>query len=591
MTSPDDPSERSRNVRRAIDGILDAPAAEFAAPIVAELAAHDAMNHDAQRAALGESLRVALAGRYAVERELGHGGMATVFLARDPRYDRAVAVKVLERDVVAPNGVERFLHEIRIAAGLTHPHVLAVHDSGEVDGLLYYVMPYVDGETLRARLTRDRPLPVADAVRLLRELADALAYAHAHGVVHRDLKAGERAALRRSCDRRRFWNRESAARRDRRRREGCGRTTSRGIALGTPAYMAPEQAVGDSATDYRADLYALGVVGYELLAGQHPFGTRGAQALVTAHLTETPAPLRARRADVPQPLESLILQLLAKNPADRPQSAAEVLRALDGLSSATVDARARSSRRRTTLAVLTVLVVVVAAAAAIRAYTSLHTSGGDERPSVAVLPLVSTSGDSAGKVFGDELADELIGSLGKVAGLRVAGRQSTFALRDKQLSPRAIADSLGVKSVVTGSVRRAGGRLKINVELVRASDAEVLFREEYDRALADVFAVQEEIARAVVDKLRVRLVAGTQRAPLIKRSTANLDAYDSYSTGRYILNNRGGHTDLPRQSNISSRPLRVIPRTLAPSRIVRRIRPSRGVRVRTAEPGVPTSQG
>jgi serine/threonine-protein kinase len=218
------------------------------------------MNHGAQRAALGDSLRIALTGRYVVERELGHGGMATVFLARDPRYDRAVAVKVLERDVVARGGVERFLHEIRIAARLTHPHVLAVYDSGEVNGLLYYVMPYVDGETLRARLTRDRPLPLVDAVRLLRELADALAYAHAHGVVHRDLKpenvllSGGHAIV---ADFGIAKALHVATQGD----SQAPALTSTGIAVGTPAYMAPEQAIGDSATDYRADLYALGVVG------------------------------------------------------------------------------------------------------------------------------------------------------------------------------------------------------------------------------------------------------------------------------------------------------------------------------------------
>jgi serine/threonine-protein kinase len=264
----------------------------------------------------------ALKGRYVVERELGRGGMATVYLARDVRHDRAVAVKVLEQTVPHMGG-ERFLHEIRTAARLTHPHVLGVHDSGEADGLLYYVMPYVDGETLRARLAREGALPLADVMRLVRELADALAYAHGRGVMHRDLKpenvllSGGHAVVADFG----IAKAIAAAAGGDLPAGGAGdlapaaRLTATGMALGTPAYMAPEQAVGDAATDHRADLYALGVVAYEALAGVHPFGARSPQALVAAHLTEPPAPLDARRADAPPPLAALVMRLLAK---DRP---------------------------------------------------------------------------------------------------------------------------------------------------------------------------------------------------------------------------------------------------------------------------------
>ena len=256
--------------------------------------------------------------------------MATVYLARDLRHERAVAVKVLARDVVAPRR-RRAIPAARSGPppGSRIRTCCGVHDSGDADGLLYYVMPYVEGETLRARLAREGALPLADAVRLVRELADALAYAHAHGVVHRDLKpenvllSGGHAVV---AD---FGIAKALAAATHDGAAPRAGLTSAGVALGTPAYMAPEQAVGDAATDHRADLYALGVVAYEALAGAHPFGARTPQALVAAHLTEAPAPLGARRTDTPPALAALVMRLLAKDPAARPQSADAVLRALD----------------------------------------------------------------------------------------------------------------------------------------------------------------------------------------------------------------------------------------------------------------------
>ena len=546
---------------RAVEAgaLLGAPAAAFAAPLFDGLATRDVAQADHRRAALADALRAALTGRYAVERELGRGGMATVYLASDLRHERAVAVKVLERSLVAPVGGERFLHEIRTAARLTHPHILGVHDSGEAGGLLYYVMPYVEGETLRARLAREGALPLGDAVRLLRELADALAYAHARGVVHRDLKpenvllSGGHAVV---AD---FGIAKALAAANQESPAPGAALTSAGVALGTPAYMAPEQAVGDPATDHRADLYALGVVAYETLAGVHPFGARTPQAYVAAHITEPPPSLTARRPDAPAGLVALVAGLLAKDPVARPQSADAVLRLLDELTVMSNESSpsrpgitrlpARGGPHQARLAALVALLAV----AGVVGYWVLRgprpARGGPEaarsvagapRPSVAVLPFANTSGEPADEHFSDGLTDELIGALGKVDGLRVAARTSTFALKGKELDVRAAARALGVGAVLEGSVRRAGGRLKVGAQLVSAADGAVLWTETFDRGVADVFAVQEEIARAIVGALRVRLGAAGERTPLVERSTADLEAYEFYLKGRYIFTTQTG---------------------------------------------------
>ena len=538
------------------NGPLAVPASELAAPLLTELAAHDAEIALRQRTAQLEALRDALAERYSIEREIGRGGMATVFLARDIRHSRSVAVKMVARELVTPLGAERFLREIRTAAGLTHPHVLGVHDSGEAGGLLYYVMPYIQGETLRARLAREGSLPLPDVLRLMRELAGALAYAHTHGVVHRDLKPenvllsdghavvadfGIAKAL-------------AAAQGDAEQSAGL---TSGGIALGTPAYMAPEQASGDDA-DHRADLYALGVVAYEMLAGAHPFGARSARALVKAHREETPAPVGERRPDAPPGIIALVTRLLAKSPDARPGSAEEVLRSLDDVSTAptrtawgATRAGGEPATRRRLVRIASVVGLFILAgvlgAAAIRRYIAPRDDRPPvaaasvppaSRPSVAVLPFDNTSGDAADEAFSDGLTDEVIGALGKVPELRVAGRTSVFALKGKGLGVRAAAETLGVGAIVEGSYRRSGNRLRIGAQLVSAADGAVLWAETYDREMADVFAVQEGIARAIAGALRRRLDTRGERGSLAARPTGDLAAYELYLRGRYILNAR-----------------------------------------------------
>ena len=267
-----------------------------------------------------DRLAAALADRYRLERELGAGGMATVYLATDVRHERQVAVKVLRPDLSASIGAERFLQEIRIAARLGHPHILPLHDSGEADGLLYYVMPFVKGESLRERLAREGELPVSDAVRILRDVADALAHAHEHGVVHRDIKPENILLSGRHALVADFGVAKAVS-------DATGRSqvTTAGVALGTPAYMAPEQAAADPHVDHRADLYALGAVGYEMLAGQPPFTGSSPQQVLASHVTETPRHLSTRRSVVPQSLADAIMRCLEKKPADRWQTAGELL--------------------------------------------------------------------------------------------------------------------------------------------------------------------------------------------------------------------------------------------------------------------------
>ena len=270
-------------------------------------------------------LSAALADRYRIERELGQGGMATVYLAEDLKHDRKVAVKVLREDLSASLGQERFLREIKVAAALQHPHILPLYDSGEAGGLLFYVMPYVDGQSLREKLSREGELPVGDAVRILRDIADALTEAHRHGVVHRDLKP-ENVMLRgRHALVMDFGVAKALS-------EATGKhaLTTTGIALGTPTYMSPEQAVADPHVDHRADLYAFGVVAYELLAGLPPFSGANPQQVLAAHVTTAAAPVSTHRS-MPPALAALIMRCLEKRPADRPQSAEELIPQLEAV--------------------------------------------------------------------------------------------------------------------------------------------------------------------------------------------------------------------------------------------------------------------
>jgi serine/threonine-protein kinase len=492
--------------------------------------------------------REVLSDRYRLERELGRGGMATVYLARDLRHDRHVAVKVLEASIGA-EGVERFVREIHIAAALTHPHVLGVYDSGESDGRLYYVMPYVDGETLRARLAREGALALSDAVRLLRELADALSHAHAHGVVHRDLKpenvllSGGHAVV---AD---FGIAKALAAAT--HGDGALRATltATGMALGTPAYMAPEQAVGDAAMDHRADLYALGVIAYETLTGGHPFAGRSAQALAAAHLTETPAPIVERRSDVPPALAELVSHLLEKEPDHRPRDAGEVVRALDSVTASLggTPRTGKALRRRIAVAGAALLVLVAGAASYVWAHHGDARGAGPRAlHTEAVLAFTNTSGSTDDDYFSDGLTDELAHALSGIPGLRVAGRTSSYSFKGKAVAAQEIGRALGVEALIDGTVRRAGQRLRVTTQLVSTADGTVLSDSVYERQAADVFAVQDELTHAMVAALGPSLAPALRarardsaRTAELRRGTSDETAYDLYLKGRYYFNARG----------------------------------------------------
>ena len=432
-------------------------------------------------------LASALRGRYVVERELGSGGMATVYLARDLRHRRPVALKVLHPDLGALLGARRFRREIETAANLSHPHILPLFDSGEADGLIYYTMPYVAGETLRARLLRDGALPISAAVSVIRDVAKALAYAHKHGVVHRDIKPAnillddERALVADFGIARAVHQAQERQAPDAVRDPGSvapETLTQTGNSPGTPGYMAPEQAHGDADTDHRADLYALGVVAYEALAGIHPFGARTPEELVAAHRTEIPAPIAGRRPDVPAALAALVMKALEKAPADRPHSADDILRGLDALGTTagltvgaatplgepSANAPARAARMLGPRAVTLVGATVLVLAAAGGALWYLLGRGGDATSNrVLVVPFENATGDSTLAPLGRMAADWVAQGLAQSSTVQVTADLARVVTGETDL--KAAAAENGAGTVVGGSYYLDGDSLRVQARV------------------------------------------------------------------------------------------------------------------------------
>jgi serine/threonine protein kinase/tetratricopeptide (TPR) repeat protein len=441
-----------------------------------------------------ERLDEALSGRYRIERELGTGGMATVYLARDLKHDRNVALKVLKPDLAKTLGADRFLREIQLAAKLSHPHILPLFDSGEADGALYYVMPNVEGRSLRDRLDKSPQLPVSEAVRIVTEVAGALDYAHRHQVVHRDIKPENimfQDGLALVAD------------------FGIGKAlsavegeafTHQGLSVGTPAYMSPEQAAGEE-VDGRSDLYSLGCVLYEMLVGEQPFTGPTAQAIITKRFVHTPTDVASLREGVPRNVARAAQRLLARTPIDRYDTAAMFITSIG------------------------------------EQETAVAKPAAPEK-SVAVLPFANLSADPENEFFADGITEEILNSLTTIPELRVAGRASSFSFKGKQQDLHAIGEQLNVRTVLEGSVRRSGKRVRISAQLSDVSDGYHLWSAKYDREIEDVFAVQDEIATAIAERMKTSLQSG-RMAVNAQRAPENIEAYEAYLKGRGLLNRRG----------------------------------------------------
>ena len=504
-------------------------------------------------------LQSALGERYSFERELGRGGAAVVYLARDRKHDRSVAVKVLLPHVAAAIGGERFQREIAIAARLTHPHILPLHDSGEAAGLHYYVMPFMRGESLRDRMSRQGRLPIEDALRIGLEVSSALECAHREGVIHRDIKPenilveGGFAVVADFGIARVSNQTENTS------------ITQTGISLGTPLYMSPEQAVGAQDIDGRSDLYSLACVLYETLAGHPPYSANSVRQMLIRHsMAEVPR-VRAARPEVPEHVSDAIATGMAKDPRERFATVEDFARALtnsfapapstEGLwdrmrSAFTKPPPHASQRAQPTRAPLPPFPDSTRthppAASALRPMTlpmsvagPLVTTPSGRVPieSVAVLPFTTIGADADSAYLAEGITESIMNKLSGVAGLRVVPRSVVFRYKGADLDPSDIARDVNARAVVTGRIMQRGDMLVIKVELVDSVTESQLWGDQYNRTLSDIFAVQEEMATEIVRSLRHKL-SGQEQASLAKRFTESTKAYQAYLRGRHHWNKR-----------------------------------------------------
>jgi serine/threonine-protein kinase len=481
-------------------------------------------------AAVPTGLANALQDHYRLQRELGQGGMATVYLAHDLKHDREVAVKVLRPAFAAVIGADRFLTEIRTTANLQHPHILPLFDSGvapaaegERGGSPYYVMPYVEGESLRDRLAREHQLPLGDALRIAGDVASALDYAHRHGVIHRDIKPENILLTDGGAMLADFGIAVAVT------AAGGTRLTETGISVGTPHYMSPEQAAADRTLDGRSDIYSLGCVVYEMLAAEPPYTGPSAQAILAKRVVE-PVPHLSTVRDVPPAVEQAVTRALARVPTDRFKTAGEFLEALTGSATA-VSRRGRPPVR----AVIAGVLVASAAWWLVAGYR-----GGRFRPAsaavaaVAVLPFQDLTSGPDSSFLGDGLTVGLIADLAEIASLRVISRSSGAAAQGTARSLAELANQLGVQAVVKGSIRRAGDSVRVTVRLLHAPDSTLLFTDDYQGRLGELPDLQREITLAIAGSISAKL-KGTERSRLDARREVNQRAFEAYLRGRFYL--------------------------------------------------------
>ncbi len=506
-----------------------------------------------------DEVRQALATDYDVIRHLGHGGMATVYLATDTRTGEQVAVKVLEPDLAGSVGHDRFLREIRIASTLQHPGILTVQDSGNANGMLYYVMKYVDGESLRDRMDRELQMPIDEVIRIVTEVATALHVAHAQGFIHRDIKpdnimlADGRALLMdfgisRAID-----------------QAGTERLTETGLAVGTPAYMSPEQWAGGERVDGRADLYALGCVTYEMLIGEPPFNGPTAQVILARHLSAEVPSLRLARATIDPAIEVAVQRAMAKVPSDRFSTAEEFAQALalrapvgsgsDARRVTTDPQRATAARSvvvsspwyRRTAPVIAFVAVLVLAFGGVVAKTFIGGDRAADRSRLVVLPFRNV-GAAEDEYFADGVTEEITARLSSVASIGVIARTSAMQYRNSDKSVEQIGEELGVGHLIEGSVRwdrSAVGKpgVKIAIRLIRVSDGTQMWATDLIVELSKVFDVQAMVAERVIEALD-RVLIAPERARLVARPTEDMTAYDFYLRGNAYYNKSWERADV-----------------------------------------------
>jgi serine/threonine protein kinase/Tfp pilus assembly protein PilF len=443
-----------------------------------------------------DKLRTALSHSYTIDRELGRGGMATVYLAQDGKHERLVALKVLHPDLAASLGPDRFLREIKLAARLNHPHILPLHDSGEAAGFLYYVMPYVEGESLRERLDREQRLNVEEAVHHGRAIASALDYAHRQGIVHRDIKPENIMLYEGEAMVMDFGIAKAVS------SAGSETLTQTGMMIGTPAYVSPEQAAGEINLDGKSDQYSLACVLYEMLTGERPFSGATPQSIMAKRFTEMPKSVRSLAPSVPESVEKAVTRAMSTESSGRYATSAQFAQALASGSLVTPTDTA-----------------------------SLPQATVSAAKSVAVLPFTNMSADPENEYFTDGMAEEIINALTKIQSLRVTSRTSSFSFKGKNEDIGEIGKKLKVSTVLEGSVRKMGNRLRITAQLVNVADGSNLWSEKYDREIEDIFAIQDDISQAIVKALRVILTEG-EKKQIEKARTENVQAYDYYLRGR-----------------------------------------------------------
>ncbi|HTL05375.1 MAG TPA: protein kinase [Gemmatimonadales bacterium] len=492
---------------------------------------------------LADRLQEALGTGYEVGDELPGGGMSRLFLAVDRTLGRQVVVKVLPEDRLFGISPDRFQREIRLTASLSHANIVGILGTGVMDGVPFYIMPFVEGRSLRTLLDESGRLSVRETVSILRDVARACAFAHAKGIIHRDIKPGNVLLAGGAAVMTDFGVAKAIASSAEPESTSSDSTLTRaGFTIGTPAYMAPEQAAGDRDLDQRADIYSLGVMAFEMLSGRVPFEGMTPRELLTAQLTLRPPDLATLRPELPPALTALVRACLAKDPADRPASAEQVLATLDELpvtggSHPSLAVVRRQQLIRRVVVAAGALVVLLAGVQLARGRSGTTTP--DPVSTLAVLPFVSRSADSADAYLAEGLTDALSSALARDPTVQVASRLAAAEYAERSAPPAEIGRSLKVSALLDGSVQRQGDRIRVTVQLVDTRNGAALWSESYDRQNADLLQVQADIAQAIVTALQRRRGGKPQKAEGKGSGFHVAEAYDRYLQGRYAFGQRG----------------------------------------------------